>query len=122
MFCKMANFELQTRVPMMIRAPWLPMGGRSTTAYATHAHHHTLISERATHLSACQLTLCVLCMRVVGAASDTDTDTDTDTDADADTAALRCVICMCMQNDRAGRHVPNGTRSDRPRRSTQPFP
>eukprot|EP01044_Picomonas_judraskeda_P029252 COSAG03_NODE_10053_length_675_cov_2.841085_1_plen_141_part_10 len=29
---KMANFELQTRVPMMIRAPWLTMGGRSTTA------------------------------------------------------------------------------------------
>ena len=28
----MANFELQTRVPMMIRAPWLRMGGRSTTA------------------------------------------------------------------------------------------
>jgi iduronate 2-sulfatase len=23
MFCKMANFELQTRVPMLIRAPWL---------------------------------------------------------------------------------------------------
>jgi len=23
MFCKMANFELQTRVPMLVRAPWL---------------------------------------------------------------------------------------------------
>ena len=31
MFCKMANFELQTRVPMMIRAPWLNTRG-STTA------------------------------------------------------------------------------------------
>ena len=39
MFCKMANFELQTRVPMMIRAPWLPMGGRSTTAYARTPPH-----------------------------------------------------------------------------------
>ena len=23
MWCKMANFELQTRVPMLVRAPWL---------------------------------------------------------------------------------------------------
>jgi hypothetical protein len=30
---KMANFELQTRVPFMIRAPFMPqMAGRSTTA------------------------------------------------------------------------------------------
>ena len=34
MFCKMANFELQTRVPFLLRAPWLrgSMGGRSTSA------------------------------------------------------------------------------------------
>lgn len=33
MFCKMANFELQTRVPMMIRAPWLSTAAvGSTTA------------------------------------------------------------------------------------------
>ena len=33
MYCKMANFELQTRVPMMVRAPWLKSTG-STTALA----------------------------------------------------------------------------------------
>ena len=32
MFCKMANFELQTRVPFMIRAPWLTSAVGSTTA------------------------------------------------------------------------------------------
>ena len=32
-YCKMANFELQTRVPMMVRAPWLKSTG-STTALA----------------------------------------------------------------------------------------
>lgn len=33
MFCKMANFELQTRVPVLIRAPWLgPNAVGSTTA------------------------------------------------------------------------------------------
>ena len=33
MFCKMANFELQTRVPLVIRAPWLSAAAiGSTTA------------------------------------------------------------------------------------------
>ena len=33
MFCKMANFELQTRVPMFVRAPWLSAAAvGSTTA------------------------------------------------------------------------------------------
>ena len=34
MFCKQANFELQTRVPLLIRAPWLaaPATGRGSRA------------------------------------------------------------------------------------------
>lgn len=32
MFCKMANFELQTRVPLMIRAPWLQAAGSRSDA------------------------------------------------------------------------------------------
>ena len=35
MYCKMANYELQTRVPLMIRVPWLPQTmGTSTAALA----------------------------------------------------------------------------------------
>ena len=32
LWCKQANFELETRVPLMIRAPWLNRGVGSTTA------------------------------------------------------------------------------------------
>jgi arylsulfatase A-like enzyme len=31
MWCKMANFELQTRVPLIIRAPWL-QGAKGSSA------------------------------------------------------------------------------------------
>ena len=35
MFCKMANFELQTRVPFTIRAPWLTAASLASVGSST---------------------------------------------------------------------------------------
>ena len=48
MFCKMANYELQTWVPMAIRVPWMPAAmGRSTRGMAELVDMYPTLADLA---------------------------------------------------------------------------